>query len=568
MSGQRLKLQFQRLYNHFGGDSTETNLQDIAEVLFCTRRNVRMVINKMVTKGWIDWQPAVGRGKQSRLIFNNTDSELQLQHARKLVAEGKLEPALATLDHNAEKLVQLIQEQLGISHHQGRQIVRLPYYRSFENITPLKPLRRSEQHLVRQIFSGLTQLNEEKGEEETVIGDIAHSWEAITPRHWRFYLRPAIRFHDGRLLDSNDIFETFKQVKQLSLFAHIDDVSSPHTNIIDFYLTQDDYRFPDLLANTSAMIQPANHAVLPDYETFPIGTGPYKVVANDKQRFKLEAFEHYFGFRALSDVVEVWMLNHFAACYLQPTLDDNLESHAQISSRLSMDQGCTFLLLNRLSGLAQHYEWLAYFQSRLYSLNVMREMDLTKTGDFKLFNAYGLLPGWIHIQQLTETVAIPNKRVVTLAYQHEHPIYPYIASLIENILAKDGIRLKIIELSYEDIILGKQAEKIDIWLNGMSLGSNRDDAILAWLHNFNHIQRVMPTDEFKQLQQVISEWRSTPNMAFPSDIIGQTLSQTGQTIPLFHNWLGVNDNVQLQDMESNLLGWFDFKSVWSKPQTS
>ena len=74
MSGQRLKLQFQRLYNHFSGRNTETNLHDISEVLFCTRRNVRMVINKMVDKGWIDWQPAVGRGKQSRLIFNSTDS--------------------------------------------------------------------------------------------------------------------------------------------------------------------------------------------------------------------------------------------------------------------------------------------------------------------------------------------------------------------------------------------------------------------------------------------------------------------------------------------------------------
>ncbi|SMY15982.1 SgrR family transcriptional regulator [Photobacterium aquimaris] len=568
MSGQRLKLQFQRLYNHFGGDSIETNLQDIAEVLFCTRRNVRIVINKMVSEGWIDWQPAVGRGKQSRLIFNNTDSELQLNYARKLVAEGKLEPALVTLDHNAEKLVQLIQEQLGISHHQGKQIVRLPYYRSFENITPLKPLRRSEQHLVRQIFSGLTQLNEEKGEEETVVGDIAHTWEPITLRHWRFYLRPAIRFHDGRLLDSHDIFATFAKVKQLSLFAHIDEVTSPFSNIIDFHLSQDDYHFPDLLANINAMIQPANHASLTDYETFPIGTGPYKVVVNDKQRFKLEAFEQYFGFRALTDVVEVWILNNFAACYLQPTSSDTLEHNVHISSRLSMDQGCTFLLLNRISGLAQQADWLNYFQSRLYSLNVMREMDLTQVGDFKLFNAYGLLPGWIHTQQLPEPVVIPNKRLVTLAYQQEHPIYPYVAALIEKLLAKDGIRLKIIELSYEDIILGKQVEKIDIWLNGMSLGSTRSDAILSWLHNFDHIQRVMPTNEFKQLQLVISEWRSTPKRAFPSDIIGQTLSQTGQTIPLFHNWLGVDDSVQLQGMESNLLGWFDFKSVWSKPQNA
>ncbi len=50
MSSQRLKIQFQRLYSHFSGEDCETNLQVIAEVLFCTRRNVRMVINKMVDK--------------------------------------------------------------------------------------------------------------------------------------------------------------------------------------------------------------------------------------------------------------------------------------------------------------------------------------------------------------------------------------------------------------------------------------------------------------------------------------------------------------------------------------
>src|SRR5690606_11904404 len=123
---------------------------------FCTRRNVRMVINKMVEKGWIDWEPAIGRGKQSRLVFHSTDTELQYNHARKLVADGKLEPALEALGHDANKLAQLIQEQLGLSTQKGRQIVRVPYYRAFTNLNPLRPLRRSDQHLVRQIFNGLT----------------------------------------------------------------------------------------------------------------------------------------------------------------------------------------------------------------------------------------------------------------------------------------------------------------------------------------------------------------------------------------------------------------------------
>ncbi|WP_318434996.1 SgrR family transcriptional regulator [Photobacterium leiognathi] len=565
MSGQRLKLQFQRLYNHFSGKTTETNLQDISEVLFCTRRNVRMVINKMVEKGWIDWQPSVGRGKQSRLVFNSTDSELQFMQARKLVADGKLENALSVLNHNAEKLVQLIQEQMGISHVHGRQIVRLPYYRSFGNLNPLKPLRRSEQHLIRQIFSGLTQFNEEKGEVEA---DIAHAWEMISSRHWRFHIRPAIRFHDGRMLESEDIIKTFQQVKQQSLFKHIDSVISPFANTIDFYLKRDDHHLPELLTNINAVIQPADDQKRPDADVFPIGTGPYKVTVNDKQRLKLEAFDMYFGFRALTDVVEIWILSGFSAFYLKPALELEQKQSVSVSERLSLDQGCNYLLLNRNKGLAQQQVWLDYFKSRLNSLNLMRALDLNKVVDFKLINAYGLLPGWICDCHYTDDVQIPTtKRVVTLAYQQEHPIYPYLAELIESILAKDGIKLKVIEMASCEIMMGKQADKIDMWLNGMSLGSNRSDAILPWLYNFEHIERAMPEAEFAQLDVQVDNWRMNITQTFPLESIQHLLVNSGQVLPLFHAWLGVDDSGQLEGMESNKLGWFDFKSVWVKPRT-
>ncbi|PSW73647.1 SgrR family transcriptional regulator [Photobacterium sp. GB-50] len=564
MSGQRLKLQFQRLYNHYSGRNTETNLHDISEVLFCTRRNVRMVINKMVDKGWIDWQPAVGRGKQSRLIFNSTDSELQFMQARKLVTDGKLETALSVLDNNAEKLVQLIHEQLGISHVHGRQIVRLPYYRSFGNLNPLKPLRRSEQHLVRQIFSGLTQFNEEKGEVEP---DIAHAWEMISVRHWRFHIRPAIRFHDGRLLESDDIIQTFKELKQQALFKHIDDVISPFANTIDVYLKRDDFHLPALLANISAVIQPAKDHRRSDATAFPVGTGPYKVTINDKQRLKLEAFDMYFGFRALTDVVEIWILTGFSACYLKPSLELAQTQSATVSNKLSLDQGCNYLLLNRNKGLAQQKVWLDYFQSRLNSLSIMRHLDLNKVSNFKMINAYGLLPGWVCATDYPHDIVVPTtKRSVTLAYQQEHPIYPYMAELIAEILANDGITLKVIEIAFEEIMQGKQADKIDLWLNGMSLGSDRADAILPWLYNFEQIERAMPPQAFSQLEILIDNWRMNITPEFPLEEIQNLLVNSGQVLPLFHAWLGVDGNGELEGMASNQLGWFDFKSVWVKPR--
>ena len=564
MSGQRLKVQFQRLFNHFSGQDADTNLQDIAEVLFCTRRNVRMVINKMVDKGWINWEPAVGRGKQSRLIFCSTDNELQMIHARKLVAEGKLEPALEALEHNADKLAQIIQEQLGHTTAHGKQIVRLPYYRAFSNLNPLQPLRRSEQHLVRQVFNGLTRINEEK---EEVEGDLAHHWEALTPRHWRFYIRPSVRFHDGRLLSSDDIIATFKEVKQHRLFNHIQDIQAPFTHTIDFYLASDDHRLPDLLSNLIAMIQPADADMNNPNVLFPVGTGPYKVIQNDSKRFKLEAYDQYFGFRALIDSVDIWMLSEVASCYLQPATDASQLGGVSVSSRLKLDEGCNFLLFNRINGLPADPEWLKYLKGRLTALQLLQRLNKDQIGDFRLTNAYGILPGWTHVPLHSDPVqAPPSKRIVTIAFACQHPVYPHVAKAIGDILAEDGIKLRMLELTTTEIALGKHSQKIDFWLGGMSLMNYRDDALLSWFFNFDHIARAMPKEEFHLLEQEVMQWRANPDQNSPCQELGAKLVEFGQVLPLFHNWLGVDDTGAVQGMQSNSMGWFDFKSVWMKPE--
>ncbi|MGB7997541.1 MAG: HTH-type transcriptional regulator SgrR [Photobacterium halotolerans] len=562
MSGQRLKTQFQRLYSHFSGQDSDTNLQDISDVLFCTRRNVRMVINKMVEKGWIDWEPAIGRGKQSRLVFHSTDTELQYNHARKLVADGKLEPALEALGHDANKLAQLIQEQLGLSTQKGRQIVRVPYYRAFTNLNPLRPLRRSEQHLVRQIFNGLTRINEEKEETE---GDLAHHWEAFSARHWRFYLRPAVRFHDGSLLDSQDVVKSLERLKEHQLFCHLSHISSPFPNTIDIRLSHDDYRLPDLLANIMAVIQPAELDSEKEADLFPVGTGPYKVTQNDRQRLTLEAFDHYFGFRALIDVVEIWILTGVTACYLQPGTDRVVEQIKDVNDQLTLDEGCSYLLLNRVNGLASDPEWQAYFQSRFGPMQLLSRMNPAETGDIRLINAFGLLPGWTDLNPLPIKAAVPAKRMVTLAFPQHHPVYHELARAIDSVLAEDGLRLKVMELSNTDVLMGKHADKIDIWLNGMSLSNHRDDAFLAWLYSFDHISRAMPDNEFDLLNQRVKAWRSEHGRACPSHDIGASLVKSGQVIPLFHAWLGVYSAGPVQGMEPNSMGWFDFKSVWLKP---
>ncbi|CZF81130.1 SgrR family transcriptional regulator [Grimontia marina] len=570
MSGQRLQTQFSMIYNRFKGKDADTNLETMADIFCCTRRNARMVLNKMSEQGWLSWEPAVGRGKQSRLTFHRSDSDLQMRRVRKWVQEGKLDAALEELDNDAAKLARLIQEQLGVSTQEGKQIIRLPYYRSFPTLNPAKPLRRSEQHLVSQIFNGLTRLNETN---EKVEADLAHHWESITDTHWRFYLRPAVKFHDGTLLSAEDVIWSINAMSGSPYFSHIQHIEAPAENVVDFILSRPDVRFAETLAVPMASIQSHKAAKSKDADAFPVGTGPYRIVENNKRHLVLKAHDQYFGFRALTDEIEIWVLDSAAMCYLQPTatLDptalDSRQGALQSAAneRLELDEGCDYLLLNRKTGIAKDKRWADYLCHRVSSLFLLPHLAERGIGEYRLTNAYGLVPGWIHTKTARQDVSPPSKSKLRLAHQADNPLFPLLAAALKDMLEEDGVELEIHTVPYEEMMQPTNPKKVDIWLCGMSLGSKKHDAILPWLMNFDHVSSAMPESEFEALIEKMAVWRAQKNETFNAESLGRMLVESSQIVPLFHIWQGVVDGQELEDVASNRVGWFDFKSVWKKP---
>lgn len=206
MSTSRLQQQFIRLWQHYRyhGKTTETTLQQLADVLKCSRRHMRSLLNTMQQRDWLTWQAEPGRSKRSLLTFHYTGLSLQQQWAEELLDQDRIDQ-LVQLVGNKNKLRQMLLSQLGHRFRQGKHILRVLYYRQLYNPLPGSALRRLETHLARQIFSGLTRINEENGEQEL---DLSHHWQVLTPLHWRFYLRSAIRFHHGRELEMKDVIRS------------------------------------------------------------------------------------------------------------------------------------------------------------------------------------------------------------------------------------------------------------------------------------------------------------------------------------------------------------------------
>ncbi|MCE0495735.1 SgrR family transcriptional regulator [Vibrio salinus] len=563
MSSQRLRSQFESLFEHCQGHDTSIQLEDITDLLFCTRRNARIVLNKMEEQGWIEWYPAAGRGRLSKLIFKQSRNEISENLARRYLEEGKFSQALTVLDNDATKLTQVIQNYLGVQQQEGQQVVRLPYYRPLSRLCPRINMRRSEQHIVRQVFSGLTTLDEH----DNVGPDIAHFWQQISPEHWRFYLRPGVRFHNGELLTIRHVIESITALKPFPLFSHIENVIAVSDWIIDIHLKKPDHYLDLWLTESCAKIVLSCEQRSEDYDQLPVGTGPYKVIHNDEKRLVLDAFDGYFGFRPLLDRVEVCVIDEAHSTLVFPSLTKPLKmERGSVEEDVSLDPGCLHLLLNRKNGLAKDLAWADYFTNRLNALSLFRALPEQAIVELGIVPALGLKPGWYHTSTSCDVISpVPyNDRPVRIAYHAKHPMFPQIISYIESILKSDGHTVELIRYEHEL----EDVDSIDIWVKAMGISNYRDDAIAGWLLNYSDIHSMSVPEHFDLWRNMIDDWRSQLSRPFPAMDLGKSLVENKQLVPLFHVWMGVNHDQcgSLQNAKCNALGWFDFCHVWVKPE--
>ena len=81
MPSSRLQQQFIRLWQCCDGRSQQTTLNELAEMLNCSRRHMRTLLNLMEARGWLAWESEAWRGKRSRLTFLYTGLALQQPHS-------------------------------------------------------------------------------------------------------------------------------------------------------------------------------------------------------------------------------------------------------------------------------------------------------------------------------------------------------------------------------------------------------------------------------------------------------------------------------------------------------
>ena len=558
MPSRRLYQQFQRLARQLGCDEREASLAEVADLLCCTPRNARLLLRRMQDQGWLSWSAEAGRGRRSRLILLDNQESLTRRRLRDLLSQGQLAQAVRLAEGRLDLLTPLLIEQLGQATREGRQILRVPYYRPLPHLLPTDPLRRSEVHLSRQIFNGLTRRNEENGEIE---GDLAHHWECLDPCHWRFYLRPAVRFHHGRELAVEDVMESLLALRDRPLFAHLARLESRWPRTLDLHLDSPDPLLLHLLAEPVAAILPRELKGEAGFALQPVGTGPYRVTANDPLQLCLEAFDDYFGLRALLDEIDIWML---------PELAERLESHLQLGrdspelgtmrGESELESGCYFLLQDDRSPLLQDpalRQWLTRLLNPIALMGrVAPELQRGWT------SALGLLPHWREALPAEEPkpVLLPTRLV--LACFNQHLEFNECANAMASLLAEQGILLEVRTLDYGRWVSGAD-EDVDLWLGTLNLEHEHAFAPYAWLQGTPLLRRVWGGQQ--ALWQGLTQWRASGAEPGPRALLAEVQRQ-GWFVPLFHHWLELESRVGVHGVRMTALGWFDFRSAWLKPE--
>lgn len=559
----RLIDQFHRLHAILSQQAQQPGLPALANALNCSERNVRVLLRKMEQQGWLRWEAARGRGHFSRLTLLSSPQHAALDRLSGLLAEGELEQAFASLDGEQRKLLaaRLPDFLKTPSADQACSRLRIPLYRAVESLDPHATISRLESHLVRQIFSRLTEFDKTT---QQLTSGLAHYWESEdNAKIWHFWLRPGINFHDGSELGAEDVKYAIMRLRDepsyfQDLFAHMKDVETGSGRRVTCRLKATDHLWPHRLAAANASIVPRHRG--PEFSRMPIGSGPFKVTRNNEYRLTLSAFKGHFRERALLDEIDLWMLTPSDG-----TAKFDLQfgySAAGLQAQngiVKVQSGCTYLVCNAKRRL------FADIERRLALADWLAPAVLFREDEQARRPASGLLPVWRHRVAIPRgRPPIPEQSKLTMVTGQTTDMLT-LAELIKQRMGEADIELRLITLPYADLIKREWLDSADLVLSSEILHDDEDFGCFEWFAADSVFRRWMPARRGRlldrQLQAIQQEPDSKARMRDYATI-GRQLVEEGWVIPISHEnqYVGVEPHVA--GIKATPLGFVPFADLW------
>ncbi|MEW9698431.1 ABC transporter substrate-binding protein [Paenibacillus sp. SI8] len=578
-------------------------LEELAERLYCSTRNVKLLLKRMAEQEWISWKPGRGRGNASELTFHVSAEVMISKQAMELAAKGDYKGTIELIHHlgHAEGLQDSFIEWLfsyfgyRADEHEERfkDTLRFPVYQWLVSLDPACSFFAFDCHLTGQIFDTLVLYNSNT---QVVEPHLAHYWEISEDGlHYTFYLRKGVLFHHGREMTANDVYYSLSRLKELGTVAcqgwmaeSIEAMIVLNRNAIAIELKHPNVLFLQQLSHTSMSIVPED--ICRDNESIfanmPIGTGPFRLERNDDYICKLRAFDDYFGVRPHLDQVEIWLLPQDLSevgpswDMVQVLLD---QTHSKVpvgavgkeSEWQQIEQsvtGCSLLTFNmNKKGPQQHRQF-----RQAVDLIIDREKMIAELGGFREAPATSFLPSASigaspnradidKAQRLLKEIGYKGEKLCMYIYSNNSEDAAWIAEQC----MKAGITVDVVTRSKSDMMKQETIACADLIFYHICMESDYDLHIVQTLKQSNSYVRAHLNDKLqswmdREVELLLANPSQQERIAKLNDLV-DVLQEEKSFLFILHRSLQTTYHHSIKGVSINDLGWVDFRNIWFAP---
>lgn len=549
--------QFQRLWQHSMGAPQRTSVAAMAECCFCSERHLRTLLTQWQQAGWLRWQGEAGRGKRGTLIFLCSPDQLRQQLLRQQLDAGLSAQAIQLLQLAPDGLFTVLQPLMGGQWHNDAPVLRIPYYRPLDNLAPLLITGRAEQHLARQIFSGLTRFHHDRLE-----GDLAHHWQCDAQGVlWHFWLRPQLCWHHGEPVVARQLAEQFAVILHDPVARHllsdIEFIDAPHPLTLRIQLRQSDYWLAHRLAHLLCLLPHPRHERL--------GSGAWKLSHFSDDLVRIESHARWHFQLPLMQAVEYW---------ITPQLFDSaLGTSCRHPVQISIAQPEELTLLRPVShSISLGFCYLACrsrpgfhpAQARKLFQLIQRSGIVSQLPlDEGLITASKeLLPGWPVPQLADEPVALP----VTLTLHYHLPVELHeMARALQQLLQQHGCKLKIVFHPVKSWRDGNLPADADLVMGDRLIGDAPVFTLASWLQIDPLWHPLWQHGDLPRKLTRIQQLPQEEDRVAAVQALYQQMMRDGLLLPLFNYHYQISAPPGVEGIAVNTLGWFDFNRAWIPP---
>jgi MarR-like DNA-binding transcriptional regulator SgrR of sgrS sRNA len=595
VTAERYLDMYQRFVGRDGvGLPVEVSLEELAETLFCTTRNVKLVLRKMEEDGWINWLPGRGRGNRSRLVFLSEKDSLLLELSKKMAQRGDYKQAFELIHSHGEgtsvkeRFTEWLDLHFGYRTEtpDGKKEVdtlRLPVHTPIHTLDPAEVYNAFDAHLVRQLFDRLVQYDPASNR---VYPALAHTWESNADATvWQFHLRKGVRFHHGRELTAEDVIFTMERLRtgkshswMLRTLVELEAVDS---RTIRVELSKPNRIFHRFMSSAAVSILPKD-LLEQDEERYwksPAGTGPFMATEWTEDRFVMAAHTGYFQGRAQLDGVVIAFMPEEQGDNSRRSWEKLIWDHDMPETHTEEEwvtvealcKGCTLLTWNMRKEGPQRSPLFR----KAIDLLIDRSAMIQDLGGDRMYPARGFRPDEETPGRRSEYNAELAGDLLRQAGYDGTPITIYArgvhaedAGWIAERCARHGVQIRIVAGSMcgEALNLEEQSDAI---LYGLVFAEDDVCEIETYEQAGSYLKEHLDEEMHRwargKIDQALAAATTQDRRALLEEIECR-LREESHVLFLIHKKVNTSYQPGIKGVTMNPLGWIDFKSVWVQSQ--